>query len=81
MDKSKRIQFLGNELGHKDRDIETAKRILELPMTSVNMYNGSGEKCEIFIHPDLKESLMNFLVDHFNEEKKKTYEELKKELK
>ncbi len=81
MDKSKRIQFLGNQLKNNDRDIEAAKKIMTLPATKINMSNASGESCDISIWSQLKKPLSDFLIEYFNEEKRKTYEELKNELK
>lgn len=81
MEKSKKIQFLGNQLKNNDRDIETAEKIITMPSTKINISNATGESYDIYIWAPLQKPLSDFLVDYFNKEKQKTYEELKKELK
>lgn len=81
IDKSKNIIFFANELSNVDRDIETTKRLDELPMASLNIYNGSSEKCELQIWEGLRKPLMDFLIDHFNAQKEKIYSKIEKELK
>lgn len=81
VDKSKNLTFFANELRNADRDITTIKRLDELPMASLNIYNGSGEKCDLQIWDGLKKPLMEFLLNHFKEYKQKIYDKMEKELK
>jgi hypothetical protein len=80
VDKSKNLAFFANELKNADREITTIKRLDELPMASLNIYNGSGEKCDLQICDGLKKPLMEFLLNHFKEEKQKIYGKMAKEL-
>lgn len=78
--KSKNIQFFANELRNADRDIELTKRLCELSLATLSMYNGSGDKYELQIWKGLKKPLMDFLLTHYKESKQKIYEQIEKEL-
>lgn len=80
MDKSKNIQFFANELRNADRDINASKRLLQLPLATLSIYNASGEKEEIQIWEGLKKPLSEFLENYFNEEKQKIYAKISGEL-
>lgn len=78
--KSKDIQFFANELSNADRDIAASKRLLELPMATLKIYNGSDKKEEIQIWKGLKKPLAEFLLNYFNEEKQKIYNQISDKL-
>ena len=79
--KSKDIQFFANELSNADRDIAASKRLLELPMATLNIYNGSNEKVDIQIWQGLKKPLAEFLQNYFESEKQKIYTQISDKLK
>jgi hypothetical protein len=76
MNKSEEIKCLANELNNADRDIAISKMILELPFTTITIYNASNEKKELDIPNNLRKPLADFLQNYFNKEKEKTYKQM-----
>nr|WP_319268241.1 hypothetical protein [uncultured Draconibacterium sp.] len=76
-DKSKQIQFLAGELGNLDKGIEAAKKLDELPLATLHIYNGSCERIEIQIPNKLKKTLKEFLLNHFYDEKEEIFNQIK----
>ena len=79
-DKSKTLQFFANELKCADRDIRTAKRLSEIPMATLNIYNGSNKKFDLQIPKDMRKPLEEFIVSYFEKEKEAIYSKMTKEL-
>jgi len=79
-EKSQKIQFYANELRLADRDIDLVKKINDLPMASLKMYNGSGKEHELLIWQPLREPLRDFLLSHFEEKKQEIFVKMKQEI-
>jgi len=79
--KSKNLQTLVHTLENIDRDIASVKLFNSVQLLKINIDSGSDKKVDIAIYPDLQHPLAEFLLNYFNDQKEKTYEKMRVELK